>query len=146
MRTIIHRVFSRGSGDAPASRLGASSGLTSSDIENYYLRIVLDCLERMLVPADVVDVAVRRTGRGPNGLRAYAGYVRLLRWDPVVAPVLLQNIPAIDARIRKMVAASVILEHTHFAGLWFQATSATPGAPTGLVGLPAELMRRPGSD
>lgn len=143
MRAIIHRVFSRGSG-ATASRLGESSELTSSDIENYYLRVIFDCLRRMLVPADAVEVAVRRSGTGASGLPAYAGYVRLLRWDPVLMPVLLQNLPVIDGRVRKVVAASVILEHTHFAGLWFQATSVTPGAPKGLVGLPAELVRQPG--
>ena len=78
------------------------------------------------------------------GLAAYAGYVRLLRWDPVLTPVILQNLPVIDARIRKVVDASVILEHTHFVGLWFQATSGVPGAPQSLVGMPAELVRQPG--
>lgn len=146
MRTIIDRVFSRrrGGGGAPTSRLGVSSELTGSDIENYYRRIIHDCLRRLLVPADAVEVAVRRTGTGSGGLTAYAGYVRVLRWDPVLMPVLLQNIPVIDGRVRKVVDASVILEHTHFGGLWFQATSATPGAPKGLVGMPAELVRQPG--
>jgi hypothetical protein len=137
-------VFFRKGVAAPASRLGVSSELTSSDIEKYYLRIILDCLRRMVVPPDAVEVGARRAGRGPNGLTAYAGYVRLLRWDPVLMPVLLQNIPVIDGQVRKVVAASVILEHTHFAGLWFQATSVMPGAPKGLVGMPAELVRQPG--
>ena len=115
------------------------------DIENYYLRIITDCLRRLMVPTDSIEVGVKRSGSGPEGVPAYAGYVRLLRWDPV-APVLLQNIPVIDARIRKVVAASVILEHTHFAGVWFSATSATPGAPQALVGMPAELIRRAAPD
>jgi hypothetical protein len=145
MRAIFHRVFSRKGGGAPASSLGVSSELTNRDIENYYLRVIFDCLRRMLVPVDAVEVAVRRSGTGTSGLPAYAGYVRLLRWDPVLMPVLLQNLPVMDGFVRKVVAASVILEHTHFAGLWFQATSATPGAPKGLVGLPAELVRQPGA-
>jgi hypothetical protein len=82
-------------------------------------------------------------GTSPEGLASYAAYVRLLRWDPVLAPVLLQNMPVIDGRLRRMVAASVILEHTHFSGVWFQATAATPGAPQALVGMPAELVRQP---
>jgi hypothetical protein len=57
--------------------------------------------------------------------------------------VLLQNMPVIDGRIRKVAAASVILEHTHFSGVWFQATSATLGAPKALVGIPAELIHQP---
>ena len=97
----------------------------------------------MLVPADNMEVSVRRAGTGPTGLIAFAGFVRLLKWDPVLTPVLLQNLPVIDARIRKVVRASVILEHTHFAGLWFQATSATQNSPTSLMGLPAELKVQP---
>lgn len=144
MRTIIERVFSRKAAAPPPSQLSVSSELTSRDIENYYLRVISDCLRRMLVPPDAVELAVRRAGTAPSGLTAYAGFVRLLRWDPVLMPVLLQNLPVVDGRIRKVVAASVILEHTHFAGVWFQATSGTPGAPTALVGLPAELVRQPG--
>ncbi|HVZ44554.1 MAG TPA: hypothetical protein VHA82_12150 [Ramlibacter sp.] len=142
MKSIINRVFSR---PEPQPRhSGLSSELIGSDIENYYLKIIGDCLKRMLVTADSVEVDVRRSGTGPTGLASYAAYVRLLRWDPVLTPVLLQNLPVIDARIRRMVAASVILEQTHFSGVWFQATSTTPGAPSALVGMPAELVRQPG--
>jgi len=144
MKALFEKMFSarrRGAG-VPVSVL--SSELTSSDIENYYLRVIADGLKRMLVPLDSVELDVKRAGTGPSGLPAYAGYVRLLRWDAVLTPVLLQNMPVIDARIRKVVDASVLLEHTHFAGLWFQATSATPGAPSVLTGMPAELVRQPG--
>jgi hypothetical protein len=143
MKALIGRVFARR--QEPAAPVSVvSSELTSSDIENYYLRIIVDCLKRMLVPSDAVEVGVRRAGTGPSGLTAYAGYVRLLRWDPVLTPVLLQNIPVIDGRIRKVVRASVILEHTHFSGLWFQAVDSTPGAPQNLVGMPAELQWQSG--
>jgi hypothetical protein len=143
MKKIIEKVFSKSQpGSDPQASV--SSELNSRDIENYYLRVIVDCLKRMLVPADAVEVGIRRNGTGPDGLSAYAAYVRLLRWDPVLTPVLLQNMPVIDARIRKVVAASVILEHTHFLGLWFQATSSTPGAPKALVGMPAELVHQPG--
>lgn len=147
MRSIIQRVLSgkkdpRSPAHAPASHL--SSELTSGDIENYYMRVIVDCLKRLLVPSDSVEVGVKRSGVGPSGLAAYAGYVRLLRWDPVLTPVILQNLPVIDARVRKVVDASVILEHTHFVGLWFQATSSVPGAPQALVGMPAELVRKAG--
>jgi hypothetical protein len=150
MKSIIEKVFSTSRkvedtvSPAPPP-LGMSSELSGHDIENYYLRIIVDCLRRMLVATDAVEVGVKRSGTGPTGLVAYAGYVRLLRWDPVLTPVLLQNMPVIDGRVRKVAAASVILEHTHFSGLWFQATSATPGAPSALVGLPAELVRQPGT-
>ena len=148
MKSIIGRVFPK-KDEAPQREAATpmpelSSELSSGDIETYYLRVIVDCLRRMMVPADSIEVGVKRSGAGPGGLTAYAGYVRLLRWDPLLAPVLLQNIPVVDARIRKVVAASVILEHTHFAGLWFTASSTTPGAPTALVGLPAELVRQPG--
>ena len=143
MKTIINRVFARKEEPqhAPAAHSALSSELSTSDIENYYLRIIVDCLRRMLVPPDSIEVGVKRAGVGPGGLTAFAGYVRILKWDGVLTPVLLQNMPVIDARIRKVVDASVILEHTHFAGLWFQATSGTPGAPHVLVGMPAELVR-----
>jgi hypothetical protein len=146
MKTIINRVFSK-KGDAPGTAVpqsAMSSELTNGDIENYYLRIIIDCLRRMLVPVDSVEVGVKRAGVGPTGLTAFAGYVRLLKWDPVLTPVLLQNMSVIDGRIRKVVDASVILEHTHFTGLWFQATSSTEGAPKALLGLPAELVHQPG--
>jgi hypothetical protein len=141
MKTIIHRVFSKRQEPqhAPPPPSVVSSELTTSDIENYYLRIIVDCLRRMLVPPDAIEVGVKRAGVGPSGLSAFAGYVRILKWDAVLTPVLLQNAPVIDARIRKVVDASVILEHTHFAGLWFQATTATEGAPRQLTGMPAEL-------
>lgn len=146
MKAIISRVFSRREKPAhsPPVHSAVSSELTTSDIENYYLRIIVDGLRRMLVPADNIEVGVKRSGTGPDGMIAFAGYVRILKWDPVLTPVLLQNMPVIDGRIRKVVAASVILEGTHFAGVWFQATSSTEGAPRALLGMPSELIHQPG--
>jgi hypothetical protein len=138
---IIDRVFSRrAAAPPPASVL--SSELTHPDVEKYYARMISDMLRRVMVQAGSVDIRVRRSGAGPDGMPSFAGFVRILRWDPIM-PVLLQNIAVIDGRIRKIVEASVILERTHFDGLWFQATSATEGAPQALVGLPAELVRQP---
>lgn len=144
MKSIIDRVFPRKGDPSPSPPLGVSSELSGNDIENYYLRIISECLRRMLVAPESVDVGVRRSGIGPGGLTAYAGYVRLLKWDQVLTPVVLQNIPVIDARIRRVVAASVILEHTHFDGVWWQGVAGTPGAPQALTGIPAELVRQPG--
>lgn len=127
------------------SASAVSSELSHSDIENYYLRVIVDCLRRMLVPVDSIEVGVKRSGCGPAGVPAFAGYVRITKWDPVVTPVLLQNMSVIDARIRKVADASVILEHTHFTGLWFQATSDTEGSPKALLGLPCELIHQPGA-
>lgn len=146
MKTIINRVFSRKE-EAPAAPVppsNLSSELSASDIENYYLRIIVDCLRRMLVPTDNIEVGIKRAGVGPSGLTAFAGYVRIVKWDSVLTPVLLQNMPVIDARVRKVVDASMILEHTHFAGIWFQANANTEGAPKNLVGVPAELIHQPG--
>lgn len=146
MKTIIHRVFAKkeGPAQAPAQISALSSELSHTDIESYYLRIIVDCLRRMLVPPDSIEVGVKRAGVGPGGLSAFAGYVRILKWDAVLTPVLLQNMPVLDARIRKVVDASIILEHTHFAGLWFQATADAQGAPKSLLGMPAELVHQPG--
>ena len=147
MKTMISRVFSK-KGPSVQRTAGHSSAvsseLTTGDIENYYLKIIADCLRRMLVPVDYIEVGVKRAGTGPTGLIAFAGYVRIRKWDPVMTPVLLQNMPVIDARVRKVVRASVIREGTHFAGLWFQATSDTEGAPKALLGLPCELIHQPG--
>src|SRR5947207_12828528 len=141
MKTIIHRVFARKEepARAPAPISAVSSELTNSDIENYYLRIIVDSLRRMLVPPETIEVGVKRAGVGPSGLTAFAGYVRILKWDSVLTPVLLQNMPVIDARIRKVVDASVILEHTHFVGLWFHAIVWTEGAPRRLPVCPSEI-------
>lgn len=146
MKAMINRVFSTGTRPVPARPVHTtmSSELTTCDIENYYLRIIFDCLRRMLVPSDTIEVSVRRSGVGPDGMISFAAYVRILKWDPVVSPVLLQNIPVVDGRIRKVVAVSVLLEGTHFAGIWFQATSDTEGAPKVLVGLPRQLVHQPG--
>jgi len=145
MKTIINRVFAKKEEPPEPPPVSAlSSELSHSDIENYYFRIIIDCLRRLLVPPDSIEVKVKRMGVGPSGLSAFAGYVRIVKWDSVLTPVLLQNMPVIDARIRKVVDASVILEHTHFAGIWFQATSKTEGAPKTLLGLPAELVHQPG--
>jgi len=144
MKTIIDRVFSKKDGaDALPQHSVVSSELTVRDIEAYYLRVIADVLRRMLVTPESIELGVKRSGTGHRGLMAFAGYVRILRWDPVLMPVLLQNLPVIDARIRKVVAASVILEHTHFAGLWVQASAKAEGAPQNLVGMPAELVVQP---
>lgn len=140
MKPIIERVLFRRRHQRPAGgNSSVSSTLTSRDIEAYYLRVISNCLKRLLVKEEDVSIGVKRTGTAPSGLSSFAGYVRIVRWDPVVTPVVLQNLPVIDARIRKVVGASVLLEHTCFDGLWFQATSSAEGAPTALLGLPAEL-------
>lgn len=145
MKLMIRRVLGKPAPLGPQAHHSAlSSELTTSDIEEYYFRIISDALRRLLVQADTIEIRVKRAGTGPNGLPGFAGCVRVVRWDPVVTPVLLQNMPVIDARVRKLVDASVILEHTHFAGLWFQAASTTEGAPTKLVGLPAEMVHQAG--
>ena len=147
MRSIINRVFSRFDDDSwHSSAFGStiSSEFTDRDIENYLVRIIVDCLGRMLVPPSDVEVTVRRSGVSPAGLNSYSGRVRILKWNPVLTPVLLQNIPVIDANIRKVVQASVILEHTDFSGLWFQASSSTEGSPKALLGVPCELIHQPG--
>lgn len=150
MKGLIDRLFPprKSPGPLPAEHRHAavSSELVNSDIEDYYLRIITDGLRRMLVAQDSIEIGVKPSGTGPKGAQAYAGYVRILRWDAVLTPVLLQNLPVIDARIRKVVAASVILEHTHFSGLWVQATEQTQCAPTALTGVPAELVRQPGAE
>lgn len=146
MKPIFERVLFGRRPVRPSGGSSVNSTLTSRDIEAYYLRVIGNCLKRLLVKEEDVQIGVKRTGTAPSGLSSFAGYVRILRWDPVVTPVVLQNLSVIDARIRKVVRASVLLEHTHFDGLWFQATCATQGAPTTLMGLPAELkyQTRPG--
>lgn len=141
MKPIFERVLfgTRRKAAPRATSSSVSSTLTTRDIETYYLRVIENCLKRMLIKEEDVQIGVRRTGTGPSGLSSFAGYVRVLRWDPVVTPVVLQNLPVIDARIRKVVSASVLLEHTQFDGLWVQASSSTQGSPTSLLGLPAEL-------
>ncbi|MGE4243870.1 hypothetical protein [Ramlibacter sp.] len=119
-----------------------SSQLTNSDIEAYYHQLIEGCFRRLLVPEDSIAIEVKRYGTSPQGLTGFAGFVRVIRWDAALTPVLLQNAPVIDGRIRKAVAASVILRHTHFSGLWFQALSGTPGAPTSLSGVAAKLMQQ----
>jgi hypothetical protein len=149
MKPIFERVLFRNRRKArPAGASSSvSSTLTTRDIETYYLRVIGNCLKRMLIKEEDVQIGVRRTGTAPSGLSSFTGYVRVLRWDPVATPVVLQNLPVIDARIRKVVSASVLLEHTQFDGLWFQATSSTKGSPTTLLGMPAELryVARPAS-
>lgn len=147
MQGILERVLFRGRHQPrrTAAVSNVSSGLTTRDIENYYFRVVSACLRRMLIREDDVEVTIRRAATAPSGLAAFAGYVHILRWDPVATPVMLQNLPVMDARIRKVVSASVLLEHTEFAGLWFRATSQTEGSPTALLGMPTELRYRPGA-
>ncbi len=141
MKPILDRVLFRNRPKirVPGASSSVSSALTTRDIETYYLRVIGNCLKRMLIKEEDVFIRVRRTGTAPSGLSSFAGFVQVLRWDPVVTPVVLQNLPVIDARIRKVVSASVLLEHTHFEGLWFQATSSTQGSPTSLLGMPTEL-------
>ena len=146
MKRIIDRVFPRK--DAPSAspqHASVSSELTVGDIEAYYVGIVADVFRRMLVSSDSIEVGVKRLAATRNGRASFAGWVRILRWDPVLMPVLLQNLPVIEGQVRKVIAASVILEQTHFAGLWVQASSHIEGAPNQLVGMPAELVRQPGS-
>jgi hypothetical protein len=149
MKALIQRLLSRAA-PQPAPRRyttpppALSSELSPADLESYYLRIVTDCLRRMLIGRDCIEIGVKRSGAGPNGLIPFSGYVRITKWDPVIAPVLLQNMPVIDARVRKVVEASVLLEGTYFVGLWFMATSQVPGVPTTLMGMPAEIVRQPG--
>ena len=144
MLGIISRVLSKtGIGSHPSQGSSAlSSEFTDRDIENYYFKIITDCLKRMLVPAEDMEVIVKRARVDRYGLSTFTAYVRILKWHPVVTPVLLQNMPVVDARIRRLIKASVILEQTHFSGLWFQVASNAEGSPTSLLGLPFELIHQ----
>lgn len=147
MKPIIERMlFGHRRLAKPAGTISSvPSTLTTHDIESYYLRVIGNCLRRMLVRDEDVELRIGRAGIAESGLTSFSAYVRILRWDPVVMPVLLQNIPVIDARIREIVNASFLLEHTEFAGVWFQATSSTENSPTSLMGMPAELRFHPGA-
>jgi len=142
-RSFIERVFPRVqcAGTLPHWPPDISSGLSESDIENCYLSIIGHCMQRLLVPKSSIDVKVQRTGIASNGLTSFSGYIRVLRWDPVLTPVILQNIPVIEARVRDVAAASVMLQHTDFSGLWFQASSNIVGSPKVLMGLPAQVFQ-----
>ena len=141
---LISRVLSMNLTQARAGNSTVSSEFTDRDIENYYLSIISDCLKRMMMPAEDIEIIVRRARVNRYGLSSFSAYVRILKWHPVMTPVLLQNISVIDGRIRKVIEASVILEQTHFAGLWFQVSSHAEGSPTSLLGLPLELVHQPG--
>ena len=141
MKRLIDWLLGRRREAEAAAPSAVSSELSYSDLESYYLRIVVDVLRRMLVPADAVQVNVSLEDASPDQLPTFAGYVKILRWEPIM-PVVLQNLPVIDRRVRRIVAASVILENTRFAGLWFQADSTVEGAPEALVGMPSELIRQ----
>ena len=144
MMGLISRVLSRTGIGPSTGNSTLSSEFTDRDIENYYFRIISDCLRRMLVPAEDIEVIVKRSRVDRYGLSTFTAYVRILKWHPVVTPVLLQNMPVVDARVRRLIKASVILEQTHFSGLWFQVSSAAEGTPTSLLGLPSELIHQPG--
>lgn len=137
---MLNRVF----GSKSPAPEAPSSEMSTTDIEDYYLRIITECLRRLLVPSESMEIRIKRSGPSADGKPGFAGCVRIIRWDPLITPVLLQNIPVVDARVRKLAEASIILEHTYFAGLWFQATSQTEGAPSALIGLPAELIHQVG--
>jgi hypothetical protein len=143
MMGIIGRVLAK-TGLASSGNSTLSSEFTDRDIENYYFRIITDCLKRMLVPAEDMEIIVKRARVDRYGLSTFTAYVRILKWHPVVTPVLLQNLPVIDARVRRLIKASVILEQTHFSGLWFQVPSTAEGSPTSLMGLPFELIHQSG--
>jgi hypothetical protein len=91
-----------------------------------------------------MEVIVKRGRVDRYGLRTYTACVRILKWHPLVTPVLLQNMPVIDARVRRLVETSFFLEQNHFSGLWFQSPCTAAGSPTSLMGLPLELVLQPG--
>lgn len=145
MKTILRMILAKVGEPMPPPLFDdsvLSTEFNVSDIEHYYWRVIVDCLDRMLVCLDSIEVDVKRIGAGPAGLPTFAGYVRILKWDAAATPVLLQNLSVIDARIRKVVNASFILEHTDFAGVWFQATSSAHGAPQALLGAACQPSSR----
>ena len=145
MMGLIGRVLSRTARTWQAAGVNStvSSECTDVDIEHYYYKLIRDSLERMLVAASDTEITVKRSGISPSGLASFCAHVRILRWHPITTPVLMQNIPVVDARIQRLVSASVILQQTHFAGLWFQASSNMEGSPKALLGLPFQLSHRP---
>ena len=147
MKSILERIFSTREEPPLPFPVNASmsSELSNSDVEHYYWRVIVDCLERLLVSVDSIEVGVERSGTSSAGLTAFVAFVRILKWDPDVTPVLLQNMSVIDARIRQVVNASFILEHTEFKGIWFQASCSAHGAPQALLGVPVEPGREPRS-
>jgi hypothetical protein len=140
---IISRMLSM-AGLAASDNSTLSSEFTDHDIERYYFSLITDCLKRLLVAPEDMEVIVKRARVDRYGLSTYTAYVRILKWHPLVTPVLLQNMPIIDARVRRLVETSIILEQTHFAGLWFQSPSTAAGSPTSLMGLPLQLVHQPG--
>src|SRR3569832_1711797 len=103
MKSIIKRLFwaAEPTPAREAAHSAMSSELGTSDIESYFLSLIRDCLGRMLVSPDTIRVDVWRSGANARGQPMFAGYVRILKWDPVLTPVLLQTIPVIAGRVRR---------------------------------------------
>ncbi len=96
------------------------SEMIPSSISEDYETLIMECFVIMGVANDQIRVSVRPVGVNPAGLDVYAGFVKVVRWDPLVIE-MLSRMPMIEKRIDRRVRQSNLLRYSGFSGLWFRS-------------------------
>lgn len=86
------------------------------------------CLTQQGVDHQQMRVTVRPVSTTISGREVYAGFVRIVRWTPMVRALMVQ-IPWVERRIERRLRQNGILQYSQFGGLWFRAPAQLAGDP-----------------
>jgi hypothetical protein len=93
-----------------------------------YAKLVEAEMRRVGIPESVASLQVTQVALTPQGRGIYAAHIRLLKWQEGPAVRLLLGLPLLERSVRKKLQAHWVLEMSHFAGLWLQASDGAQSA------------------
>lgn len=94
-----------------------------------YETLINECFHVLGLTPDIVRISVRPVGFSPAGVKIYAAFIKVLRWEPNVIQ-MLNRLPYFEKKIDKRIRLSNLLRYSGFAGLWFRTPATVEGFAT----------------
>ena len=89
-----------------------------------YRALAATQLHEMGIPKHCIDLDVGATAK--SGRSVYNVKIRVIQWERSTGMRLLVSLPALEARMRKAIAASWLADVSDFGGIWVHASSQLP--------------------
>jgi hypothetical protein len=103
------------------------SDKSGEGLEVEYQGLIASQFRRWGISTSCATIEVRRLGQAPDGYDVFVGMVRVVEWERTSALRLLLGLPLLEAKARKTIRATWLVDYSHFGGLWLHASERVHG-------------------